>query len=113
MLGDDLTLVITSMTLLSLFGMPWPDAAAIIPFVIAFSLAKLSCVGVPGASVLVILPALQNYLGFTPEMVSIVTTLYVLQDSFGTAANVMGNGAFALIIQKLFYRKQLAPLSEF
>ncbi len=113
MLGDDLTLVITSMTLLSLFGMPWPDAAAIIPFVISFSLAKLSCVGVPGASVLVILPVLQNYLGFTPEMVSIVTTLYVLQDSFGTAANVMGNGAFALIIQKLFYRKQLASLSEF
>ena len=108
MLGDDLTIVITALTLLSLFGMPWPDASAMLPFVLAFSLAKLSCVGVPGASVLVILPVLQNYLGFTSEMVSVLTTIYVLQDSFGTAANVMGNGAFALIIQRVFYRKQQA-----
>ena len=110
MLGDDITLVVVAMTLLSLFGMPWPNAAAIFPFVLAFSLAKLSCVGVPGASVLVILPVLQNYLGFTSEMVSVLTTIYILQDSFGTAANVMGNGAFALIIQRIFYRKNVASL---
>jgi len=110
MLGDDLTIVIAAMTLLSIFGMPWPDASSMVSFVIAFSLAKLSCVGVPGASVLVILPVLQNHLGFTSEMISVLTTLYVLQDSFGTAANVMGNGAFALIIQRVFYRKQVAEL---
>lgn len=111
MLGDDLTIVITSMTLLSLFGMPWPEISAMIPFAIAFSLAKLSCVGVPGASVLVILPVLQSYLGFSSEMVSVLTTLYVLQDSFGTAANVMGNGAFALIIQRVFYRKKIVEIA--
>ena len=112
MLGDDLTVVITSMTLLSLFGMPWPDVGQMIPFAIAFSLAKLSCVGVPGASVLVVLPVVQNYLGFTSEMITVLTTLYVLQDSFGTAANVMGNGAFALIIQRIFYRKPKPSLAE-
>lgn len=110
MLGDDLNIVLFALTLLSTFGIPWPDASTILPFVVAFSLAKLSCVGVPGASVLVILPVLQNYLGFTPEMVSIMTTIYILQDSFGTAANVMGNGAFALIIQRLFYRKKAVPI---
>lgn len=104
MLGDDLNLVIISMTLLSIFGIPWPDLSLFIPFVFAFSLAKLSCVGVPGASVLVVLPVLQNYLGFSSEMLSILTTIYILQDSFGTAANIMGNGAFALIIQRLFSR---------
>jgi Na+/H+-dicarboxylate symporter len=104
MLGDDLNLVVISMALLSIFGMPWPDVSVLISFAFAFSLAKLSCVGVPGASVLVILPVLQNYLGFSSEMISILTTIYILQDSFGTAANVMGNGAFALIIQRLFAR---------
>lgn len=114
MLGDDLTLVMTSMTLLSVFGMPWPNFAAFIPFAFAFSMAKLSCVGVPGASVLVILPVLQSHLGFSPEMVSVLTTIYILQDSFGTAANVMGNGAFALIIQRLlgWIKTQLAPLNH-
>lgn len=102
MLGDDLTIIMIAMTLLSIFGMPWPGFVAFIPFALAFSIAKLSCVGIPGASVLVVLPVLQNYLGFTPEMLSILTTIYVLQDPFGTAANVMGNGAFALIIRKVF-----------
>jgi Na+/H+-dicarboxylate symporters len=109
MLGDDLTIVMTAMTLLSVFGMPWPDLATLVPFVLAFSMAKLSCVGIPGASVLVILPVLQGYLGFTPEMISILTTIYVLQDPFGTAANVMGNGAFALITQRLFRSPQNNP----
>ena len=104
MLGDDLTIVISAMTLLSIIGMPWPNFILFLPFMIAFSLAKLSCVGVPGASVLIVLPVLQHYLGFTPEMISILTTIYILQDSFGTAANVMGNGAFALIIQRVFHR---------
>lgn len=104
MLGDDLNLVVISMALLSIFGMPWPDLSTLIPFALAFSLAKLSCVGVPGASVLVILPVLQNYLGFSSEMISILTTIYILQDSFGTAANVMGNGAFALIMQRISAR---------
>lgn len=101
MLGDDLTIVLTSLTLLTVFGKPWPDIMIILPFALAFSVAKLSCVGIPGASVFVVLPVLQSYLGFSPEMLSVLTTIYVLQDPFGTAANVMGNGAFALIIQRV------------
>lgn len=111
MLGDDLTLVIVSLSLLSIFGLPWPDLMSFLPFGLAFAMAKLSCVGVPGASVLVVLPVLQNYMGFNSEMISVLTTIYILQDSFGTAANVMGNGAFALIIQRLsrMGRKEPVP----
>jgi Na+/H+-dicarboxylate symporter len=112
MLGDDLTIVITSMTLLSVFGMSWPDLSHFIPFAFAFSLAKLSCVGIPGASVLVILPVLQGYLGFTPEMISILTIIYTLQDPFGTAANVMGNGAFAVLLEKIFKRIKSVKLTN-
>ncbi len=101
MLGDDVTIVIASLTLLSVFGMPWPEWSTFLPFMLAFSFAKLSCVGIPGASVLVVLPVLQSYFGFTPEMVSMLTTIYVLQDPFGTASNVMGNGAFAVLIKRL------------
>ena len=100
MLSDDITITMMVMTLMSLFGMPWPDLATFIPFAFAFSCAKLSCVGVPGASVLVILPVVQAYMGFTPEMITLVTTLYILQDACGTAMNVMGNGAFALVLQR-------------
>lgn len=101
MLGDDLTIVVAAMALLTMFGMPTPDLMTFTLFAGAFCIAKLSCVGIPGASVLVVLPVLKNYLDFTPEMVTVLTTIYILQDCFGTCANVMGNGAFALIVQRL------------
>ena len=104
MLGDDLVILMMAMALLSIFGMPWPDFYTFVPFALAFSMAKLSCVGIPGASVFVVLPVLKTYFGFSHEMISILTTLYVLQDPFGTAANVMGNGAFALIVRRVFKR---------
>lgn len=106
MLGDDLTIVMTAMALLTMFGHPTPDLMSFTLFAAAFCVAKLSCVGVPGASVLVILPVLQNYLQFSPEMITVLTTIYILQDSFGTTANVMGNGAFALLIQRALGRRR-------
>lgn len=106
MLGDDLTIVMTALSLLTIFGHSQPDLLSFIPFVLAFCVAKLSCVGIPGASVLVVLPVLQNFLGFTPEMISVLTTIYILQDPFGTSANVMGNGAFALILQRIVRMKE-------
>lgn len=111
MLGDDLTIVMAGMALLTMFGLPIPDIAAFSLFVAAFCVAKLSCVGIPGASILVVLPVLQNSLGFSPEMVTVMTTIYILQDSFGTAANVMGNGAFALIVHR-FFKPQEVPIPE-
>lgn len=102
MLGDDLTITVTAVTLLVICGQTTPDFLTVLSYALAFSIAKLSCVGIPGASVLVILPVLQQFLNFKPEMISMLTTIYILQDSFGTAANVMGNGAFAMIIQRIY-----------
>lgn len=101
MLGDDLTIILTAMTLMLMKGVPLPDLAVFLPFAGAFCLAKLSCVGIPGASVLVVLPVLEQFLGFGPEMISMLTTIYVLQDSIGTFSNVMGNGALAIIIKNV------------
>lgn len=102
MLGDDITIVLMAMALLIMDGQSMPGLVTFIFFAGAFSFAKLSCVGIPGASVLVILPVLEEFLGFNATMISIVTTIYVLQDSFGTCSNVMGNGAFAVLLDKLF-----------
>ena len=86
--------------------MPQPDFWTFIPFALAYCVAALSCVGVPGGTILIILPVLQNFLNFTPEMLSAITTIYILQDPFGTTANVIGNGGFALLIQRIFRRDQ-------
>ncbi len=53
------------------------------------------------------LPILDKYLGFNTEMLSLITALYILFDPFITSANVLGNGAFARIIDKLNLRKTI------
>ncbi len=102
MLGDDITITLTALTLLVVSGAPIPSFVEFIPYIIGFCIAKLACVGIAGASLLVVLPVLKEHLGFSSEMVSLITTLYVLHDPFGTFHNVMGNGAFALAVEKIF-----------
>jgi Na+/H+-dicarboxylate symporter len=64
--------------------------------------------GVPGGGIVVMIPILNSQLGFTAEMVSIVMTIYFLLDSFGTGANVMGDGALVIIVNKMLKRIGLA-----
>lgn len=107
MLGDDITITITALALLILHGQSIPSFIDLLPFVVGFCLAKLACVGIAGASLLVVLPVLKEHLGFSAEMVSLITTLYVLHDPFGTFHNVMGNGAFAMIVERIFKKLKL------
>lgn len=102
MLGDDITITLSALTLIMISGAPLPSFVEFIPYLIGFCIAKLACVGIAGASLLVVLPVLKEHLGFSSEMVSLMTTLYVLHDSFGTFHNVMGNGAFAVFVEKVF-----------
>ncbi len=46
------------------------------------------------------IPILESHLGFNGEMISLITALYILFDPVITAANVMGNGAFAMGVSK-------------
>lgn len=49
------------------------------------------------------IPILEKYLGFTPEMLSLITALYILFDPIITSANVLGNGAFAQLFEKVYH----------
>lgn len=106
MVGDNIIITITALSLLLISGAPFPDPYALVLYACAYAVAKLSCVGVPGASVLVVLPVLEQHFGFTPSMIGVLTTIYILQDSLGTASNVMANGAFAMIVKRIFARFQ-------
>jgi Na+/H+-dicarboxylate symporter len=85
-----------------------PDFWQYIGFVFYFCITMFAASGVPGGGILVMIPILKSHLGFTPEMVSIVMTIYFLLDSFGTGANVMGDGALVIIVNKIFKRIGLA-----
>lgn len=66
-----------------------------------FVLAKFSVAAIPGGGIIVMLPILESHLCFQPEMMLMITTLYILFDPIITMINVLGNGAFAILINKI------------
>ncbi|MDD3203262.1 MAG: cation:dicarboxylase symporter family transporter, partial [Pygmaiobacter massiliensis] len=57
--------------------------------------------GVPGGAVMAAIGLIQSMLGFNETMCSLMIALYLAQDSFGTACNVTGDGAIAVLVNKI------------
>ncbi|MCE3239299.1 MAG: Sodium:dicarboxylate symporter family protein [Gammaproteobacteria bacterium] len=105
LVGDCFAIPIFAYAVLKSFGFPEPTLAMYLVFVFYFVLAKFSVAAIPGGGIIVMLPILESYLGFNAEMLSLITALYILFDPVITCANVLGNGAFALLVDKLRGRK--------
>ncbi|MCK4265590.1 cation:dicarboxylase symporter family transporter [Candidatus Babeliales bacterium] len=102
--GDGISTPILSLVSMSIFLGFVPSIFVYSKFVFYFCLTMLAASGVPGGGIIVMLPILVSILSFTPEMLSMIITLYLLQDAFGTAANVMGDGALMIIINNWLRR---------
>lgn len=73
----------------------------IIGFILLLGIMMIAAPGVPGGAIMAAVGLLQSNLGFDESMVSLMIASYIVVDSFGTAANVTGDGAVALIVNKL------------
>lgn len=100
--GSALSFTILSLATMWAFAIPLPTVYQFAIFAIPYALAKYSVAGIPGGVIIVAVPLLVKYLGFTPEMAGIISGIYLLFDPFGTAANVTGNSIFAIIFYKRF-----------
>jgi len=108
MIGDGINITLTALALLAMSGTPLPSFTAFLAYVGAYVVTKFSGSGVPGGGMIILLPVVEKHLGLSSELCSLVATLYILQDSLMTASNVAGNGALALIANKLFAKKFVA-----
>ena len=61
--------------------------------------------GVPGGGVMAALGILESMLGFGTLEKPIMIALHAAQDSFGTATNVTGDGAIAIIVDKILKKE--------
>ncbi|MBP9752671.1 MAG: cation:dicarboxylase symporter family transporter [Proteobacteria bacterium] len=107
MVGDGLNIALTAIALLLMTRCDFPLFSTYMVFVLHYCIVKFSGVGVPGGGVLVILPVVQTYLGLNSELTSLLATIYILQDAILTSANVMANGAFAIIVHNVFKKIKL------
>lgn len=102
LIGDCFAIPIFALAILISFNLPMPSYTTYCIFAFYFVLAKFAVAGVPGGGVLVMLPVLEQHLGFSPMMLSLITTLYIIFDPLITSANVAGNGAFAMFFSKVY-----------
>lgn len=101
-LGDSICIPIMSMTLLKIFGCPMLNFQQYLVFTYMFVLLKFSSAGVPGGGILIMLPVLEKYMGFTPEMSVMITMMYVFMDNILTTCNVIGNNLFVILFNKVY-----------
>ena len=104
LVGDCFSMSVQSIAILISFGFMVPDFMTFAAFAFFFMVARFAVAGVPGGGVLITLPVFETYLGFSGEMLSLITALYILFDPLITPINVIGHGTFAQLFEKL-YRK--------
>ncbi|MHA7176018.1 dicarboxylate/amino acid:cation symporter [Arthrobacter sp. Sr24] len=74
---------------------------AYFPFILMLGVMMIAAPGVPGGAIAAAAGLLVQMLGFGEIEVGLMFAAYIALDSFGTATNVTGDGALALIMNKL------------
>lgn len=75
-----------------------PDLSTMILFILLLGVFAVGAPGVPGGTVLASLGIVVSVLGFNDAGTALLIAIFALQDSFGTACNVTGDGALTLIV---------------
>ena len=82
------------------------DFATFLQFIALLGLMMVAAPGVPGGAVMASIGVAEALLGFGKEQIALFITLYIATDSFGTACNVVGDGAISLVINRFFQRNK-------
>ena len=104
MSGSTLKIVACALALMIMQGMPY-DFGMFAGFICMLGITMVAAPGVPGGAIMASLGLLQSMLGFNQEAQALMIALYIAMDSFGTACNVTGDGAIAVVIEKLMGKK--------
>ncbi len=104
MSGSTLKIVACALALMIMQGMEY-DFGMFMGFICMLGITMVAAPGVPGGAIMASLGLLQSMLGFDQETQALMIALYIAMDSFGTACNVTGDGAIAIIIDKLMNKR--------
>ena len=98
--GSAMKITACAFTIALLEGLP-TDFPLFLHFIMVLAIFMVAAPGVPGGAVMASLAPLGSILGFGENEQALMIALYIAMDSFGTACNVTGDGAIALVVDKL------------
>lgn len=97
--GSMLKIVSCALALMMMQGMEY-DFSLFVGFIFMLGITMVAAPGVPGGAIMAALGVLTSMLGFSAADQALMISLYIAMDSFGTACNVTGDGALALIVDR-------------
>ena len=97
--GSTITIITCSIGVMLMSGVDF-SFATMVGFIMMLGITMIAAPGVPGGGVMAAIGLLGSMLGFDETMIALMIALYMAQDSFGTATNVTGDGALAMIVDK-------------
>lgn len=97
--GSTVKIVAFSIAVMLLSGQS-VDVPVLIGFVFMLGVTMVAAPGVPGGAIVAASGLLSSMLGFTEPQVALMVATYIAIDSFGTATNVTGDGAIALVVDR-------------
>lgn len=98
--GSAMKITACAVALMLMQGVPIVPMT-MVGFVMMLGVMMVAAPGVPGGAIMAALGVLNTILGFTAEQQALMIALYITMDSFGTACNVTGDGAIALVVNRL------------
>ncbi len=100
--GSVLTETFFVMTVSQILYGAMPKIPTMILFILLLGIFAIAAPGVPGGTVVASLGLITSVLGFNDTGTALMLSIFALQDSFGTACNITGDGAIALIVTGIF-----------
>lgn len=99
--GSTMKIVACALALMMMQDIPY-DFRMMSGFIFMLGITMVAAPGVPGGAIMASLGILSSMLGFDENAQALMIALYIAMDSFGTACNVTGDGALAVIIDRWF-----------
>ena len=103
--GSMMKITCCALTICLINGLPC-NLPLFLNFIFVLAICMVAAPGVPGGAVMAALGPLASVLGFNADMQALMIALYIAMDSFGTACNVTGDGAIAVVVDKIFRKDQ-------
>lgn len=102
--GSTLKIVACVVALMLMQGMPI-DPIQMAGFICMLGVTMIAAPGVPGGAIMAAIGVIASMLGFDAQNQALMISLYIAMDSFGTACNVTGDGAIAVIVDSIYRKK--------
>ena len=103
--GSMMKITACALAVAMLAGLEIP-AATFAGFILLLAVTMVAAPGVPGGAIMAALGLLESMLGFDEALLGLMIATYIAMDSFGTATNVTGDGAVAVIVDAVDRRRR-------